>query len=79
MNLSKVIQKWNILMAKKIALGGKRPAQAQLQIQLIPTNESTSEFQSRKEEVQVLLTNMFLQVRKRGRPKKNEEGESNAA
>ena len=66
-------------MAKKAALLGKVPAKAQLQIHLIPISESTSEFQSRKEEVQVLLTNMFLQVRKRGRPKQNAEDESNAA
>jgi hypothetical protein len=48
-------------------------------IELLPVLESEAEFKKRKEEVQVLLVQMFLRSKQRGRPRKNEEDESYAA
>jgi hypothetical protein len=48
-------------------------------IELIPVNESEAEHQNRVNNVQIILTQMYLRLLKRGRPVKNEEEELYAA
>lgn len=48
-------------------------------IELIPVNESEAEHQNRVKNVQIILTQMYLRLLKRGRPVKDEEEELHAA
>ena len=50
-----------------------------IRVELIPAFEDDLNFQIRIKEVQVLLTNMFVRLNKRGRPKKDEGDEVYAA
>lgn len=79
MNLNKFIQIWRQLMTLNKRESKKSRPSCETQIELVPTFEEASQFQSRKEEVQVLLTDMFLRLYKRGRPKNEEKEESHAA
>lgn len=48
-------------------------------IELIPVTESETEHQDRVEAVQIILTQMYLRLLKRGRPQKDEKEELYAA
>lgn len=45
-------------------------------VRLIPVFEDEQQFASRKTEVQIILTDMFLRLHKRGRPKKDQREEN---
>ncbi len=66
-------------MTRKNAVLGKRANSAELRVQLSPVAEDPSHFQQRRLEVQILLTDMILKSHRRGRPKKDDGGKSNAA
>lgn len=44
-------------------------------VRLIPVYEDEQQFVSRKTEVQIILTDMFMRLHKRGRPKKDQREE----
>lgn len=50
-----------------------------LPVNLIPTPESSDEFQKRREEVQDIIVRVLLAGKKRGRPSKKEEYNEDAA
>ena|GEM_PF-4835518 len=66
-------------MEKKPKKNYRRNIKVLPTLEWIPVEESKIDFQKRKEQVQELLVFMFMRLRKRGRPKKNEEPESYAA
>jgi hypothetical protein len=55
-----------------------KPSRA-FSLELVPVLEEPALFRARKEEVQVLLTDMFLRLHRRGRPKKEEKEKPHAA
>lgn len=52
---------------------------ANIPVNLIPTPESSDEFQKRRDEVQDMIVRILLTGKKRGRPSKKEEYNENAA
>jgi hypothetical protein len=79
MNPNRFIQLWRQLMARIQRDTDRKPPSCDISIELVPVLEEPALFQARKEEVQVLLTDIFLRLHRRGRPKKNDQEEAHAA
>lgn len=79
MKQNKLFQLWSYMMAKKPMKISTKSKSNLIAIELIPVIETEVEYLERVEEVQVILTQMYLRLLKRGRPLKNEEEELYAA
>lgn len=79
MRQNKLFQLWSYMMAKKPKKICTESKSKLIAIELVPVNETEVEYRERVEEVQVILTQMYLRLLKRGRPLKSEEGELYAA
>ncbi|HLE12135.1 MAG: hypothetical protein A2504_17815 [Bdellovibrionales bacterium RIFOXYD12_FULL_39_22] len=66
-------------MALKKRKQGQNEQYSEFKIEFVPVIEEESEFQKRKEIVQLMITDMILRSKKRGRPRNNEEEFQNAA
>ncbi len=62
-------------MARRESRSGKRAAIANLRVQLIPVRKENFDVTTHRQVIGHLLSMMVLNLHKRGRPKKNEEGE----
>lgn len=72
MILNKLIQFWRLLMEHKKVFEALKAIDNQHCVQLIPIHENNEHFAIRKSEVEIILTDMFMRLRKRGRPKKEQ-------
>jgi hypothetical protein len=79
MKQNKIFQLWSYCMAKMPKKNKSSNKLNLITVELIPVNESEAEHQNRVENVQIILTQMYLRLLKRGRPVKNEEEELYAA
>jgi hypothetical protein len=79
MKLNELFQLWSNKMAKKPNKIGIKNKASVISIELVPVIENEVEYLERVEEVQVILTQMYLRLLRRGRPLKNEEEELYAA
>jgi hypothetical protein len=66
-------------MAAARSRGGKCATADQLRVELIPYRDSDQDGRKRKESVQKIIGLMFMNLHKRGRPKKNDGGLPDAA
>ena len=65
-------------MARRSSSRGKMAALASLRVLLIPVQKDSFDGDSHRKVVQHLISLMVLNLHKRGRPKKNAEGEIGA-
>jgi len=79
MNLNKFIQAWSNTLAKYRRLKAHKPLRELPRVELIPVLETKNEFEKRVQEVREIITRMYLNTKKRGRPSRNEWEESDAA
>jgi len=62
-------------MSRRRSKSGKQAVLDNLRVQLIPVRKDSLDVVSHRQVVQHLISSMVLALHKRGRPKKNEEGE----
>lgn len=79
MNLVRFIQKWSSTLAKYRRIKAHKPLRELPRVELIPVLETKMEFEKRAEEVREIITRLYLNTKKRGRPNRNEWEESDAA
>lgn len=79
MKQNRFFQIWSFIMAKSKNESTNVRKLSELNIEFTPAIEPIEDFQKRKEEVQLMLTDMFKRLHKMGRPKKNDGDESYAA
>lgn len=79
MSLVKLIQKWSSTLANYRRLKAHEPLRELPRVQLIPVLETKTEFGKRAREVREIITRLYLNTKKRGRPSKAEWEESDAA
>jgi hypothetical protein len=60
-------------MARRKIRAGQRPKLDQMRVQLIPVVDKTADADKRSKIVQHLISMMFINLHRRGRPKKVEE------
>lgn len=75
MNLYKFIQILRSSMARKKIKSGVESVLDQLRIQLIPVQNKNYDSTSQKQVVQQLISLMVFNLHKKGRPRKDDEGE----
>ncbi|HLE11841.1 MAG TPA: hypothetical protein VI754_11365 [Bacteriovoracaceae bacterium] len=67
------------MVAKNKSPRGANRAPKKIEVELIPSYESMSEFQKRKDEVQEIIAKMIILGMTRGRPRKDEQEDFNNA
>jgi len=75
MNQFKLAQTIRSFMARRGTRNGKKAILESLRVQLIPVRKENLDVEEQRDVVRHLLSAMVLNSRKRGRPKKSEEGE----
>lgn len=79
MSLNSIIQFWRLLMEHKKIFEALKALGDQPCVRLIPVYEEEQLFVIRKTEVQIILTDLFMKLHKRGRPKKDKSEENTHA
>lgn len=74
MSLNKLILAIREFMTRRKPRGSGTAAIENLRVQLIPVQKENADLESRRKMVGELIGMMVLNLRKRGRPKKTEEG-----
>lgn len=79
MSLSKLIHIFRSFMVRRRSRSGRLAAIENLRVQLIPAHKEKFDIEAHRKVVQQLISMMVLNLKKRGRPRKEEEGVLNHA
>lgn len=71
-----LIQYWSHFMSKRAPRAVKRRLSEKPRVQLIPVVDESPAADRRRKEIQTLLSTMFADLHRRGRPKKEQKEES---
>ena len=79
MRLNKLFNMFGKFMTQKNQKVDKRAALDNLLVKLSPHKDESNKSASRKKSVQLIISMMISDLHRRGRPKKDEEGDSSHA